>query len=94
MKSYLEDYQLYESNIPFLFYNTYPIFLSKNRTFHSRAEHIEIKHHFIRDYVQNGVINFKFIDINHQWDDIFTKLLVGDRSVFILKNLKMKLFLE
>lgn len=73
MKIHLEDYQIYESNIYNLCHNTYVICLSKNPILHSIAKHIEIKHYFIRDYVQNGVINLKFIDTDHQWDDIFIK---------------------
>ena len=32
---------------------------------HSRAKHIEIKHHFIRDYVQKGILDIQFIDTEH-----------------------------
>ena len=65
------------------------IFLIKNTIQHSRTNHIEIKHHFIRDYVQKGVINIHFIDIDHQWDDIFTKPLTIERFDFIKNNLNM-----
>ena len=52
MKSQLEDYHLYESNIPIFYDNTSSICLSKNPILHSKAKHIEIKHHFIMDYIQ------------------------------------------
>jgi len=63
--------------------------LSKNLILHSSAKHIEIKHHFIRDYVQKGILDIPFIDIDHQWADIFTKLLIVERFNFIKKNLNM-----
>ncbi|RDX96659.1 hypothetical protein CR513_20632, partial [Mucuna pruriens] len=44
------DYDIIESNIPLLCDNTIAINLSKNPILHSCAKHIEIKHHFIRDY--------------------------------------------
>lgn len=91
MKSQLEDYQLYESNILILYDNAFTICLSKNPILYPKAKHIEIKHRFIRDYVQKGVINLKFIDIDHQLSDIFTKLITEDVFVFILKKFKMKL---
>ena len=91
MKNQLEDYQIHESNIPIFCDNTAAICLSKNPILHSRAKHIEIKHHFIRDYVQKGILCLKFIDTDHQWADIFTKPLAEDRFLFILKNLKMDL---
>ena len=54
-----------------------------------RTKHIEIKHHFIRDYVQKGVIDIQLIDIDHQWPDIFTKPLTIEIFDFIKKNLNM-----
>ena len=91
MKNQLEDFNIYESNIPILCDNTSAICLSKNPILHSRAKHIEIKHHFIRDYTQKGVLFLKFIDTDHQWADIFTKPLAEDRFNFILKHLSMEL---
>ncbi|WJX51852.1 hypothetical protein P8452_38016 [Trifolium repens] len=51
MKYQLEDYQISSHNIPLYCDNTAAIHLSKNPILHSRAKHIDIKHHFIRDYV-------------------------------------------
>ena len=49
----------------------------------------KIKHHFIRDYVQKGVLDIQFIDTDHQWADIFTKPLTVERFNFIKKNMNM-----
>ena len=89
MKHQLEDYQILESSIPVFCDNTAAICLSKNPILHSRAKHIEIKHHFLRDYVQKGVLDIQFIDTEHQWADIFTKPLTEERFVFIKKSLNM-----
>ncbi|WJX45767.1 hypothetical protein P8452_32625 [Trifolium repens] len=89
MKYQLEDYQISSNNIPLYCDNTAAIHLSKNPILHSRAKHIEIKHHFIRDYVQKGVIDLKFIETENQWADIFTKPLAVERFDFIKKNLNM-----
>ena len=89
MKYQLEDYQVHESNIPIFCDNTAAICLSKNLILHSRAKHIEIKHHFIRDYVHKGVLDIQFIDTEHQWADIFTKPLTEERFDFIKKSLNM-----
>ena len=58
-------------------------------TIPSPTLHIEIKHHFIRDYVQKGVLDIQFIDTDHQWADIFTKPLTVEGFNFIKKNLNM-----
>ena len=46
MKHQLEDYHITETCIPIYCDNTAAIYLSKNPILHSRAKHIEIKHHF------------------------------------------------
>jgi len=89
MKHPLEDYQILENSGPIFCDNTDDICLSKNPVLHSRVKHIEIKHHFIRDYVQKGVLDIQFIDIEHQWADIFTKSLTREIFVFIKKNMNM-----
>ncbi|WJX83099.1 hypothetical protein P8452_65785 [Trifolium repens] len=94
MKYQLEDYNIAESSIPLYCDNTAAIHLSKNPILHSRAKHIEIKHHFIRDHVQKGTINIQFIDTDHQWADIFTKPLAIERFDFIKKNLNMHFISE
>ena len=89
MKHQLEDYQITDNCIPFYCDYTAVICLSKNPILHSRAKHIEIKHHFSRDYVQKGVLDIQFIDTDHQSADIFTKPLTVERFNFIKKNLNM-----
>ncbi|RDX77987.1 putative mitochondrial protein, partial [Mucuna pruriens] len=51
IKHQLEDYDIIESNIPLLYDNIVAIKLSKNIILHSCSKHIEIKHHFIRNYI-------------------------------------------
>lgn len=57
MKYQLEDYQICGNCIPHFCDNTVTICLTKNPIQHSRTKHIEIRHHFIRDYIQRGVID-------------------------------------
>jgi hypothetical protein len=35
--------------------------LSENRVFHDKSKHIEIKYHFIRDWVQRGAVELQYI---------------------------------
>ena len=80
MKQQLRDFAVEDSNVAIRCDNTSAINLTKNPILHSRAKHIEIKHHFIRDHVQNGDVNVQFIDSKNQLADIFTKPL--DKSSF------------
>ena len=82
MKSQLEDFKIYKSNILILCDNTSAVCSSKNPFLHSREKHIKIKHHFICDYVHKGILNLKFIDTYHQWDDLQNPLLKKDSFSF------------
>ena len=61
IKQQLEDYGVAPTKIPIMCDNTSTINLTKNLIQHSRTKHIEIRHHFIRDHVQNGNIELKFV---------------------------------
>ena len=63
--------------------------LSKNHIQHSRTTHIDIRHHFFHDHVQNGDISLEFVDTNNQLADIFTKPLNEERLNFIKHDLCM-----
>ena len=86
MKHQLKDYQINANIIPIYCDNIAAICLSKNPILHSIAKHVEIKHYFIKDYVQKGILDIQFIDIEHQWADIFTKPLTVEKFDFIKKK--------
>ena len=43
--------------------------------FHDRSKHIKIRYHFIRDWVQRGVVQLEYISTEDQVADILTKSL-------------------
>jgi hypothetical protein len=49
--------------------------LSPNPVFHGRVKHIKVRHHFLRDHVEKGDIEIKYIETEKQMTDIFTKRL-------------------
>ncbi|GJR41824.1 retrovirus-related pol polyprotein from transposon TNT 1-94 [Tanacetum coccineum] len=55
-----------------------------------RSKHIDILHHFIREQVENGVVELYFVSTDYQLADIFTKALPRERFKFILPRLGMK----
>jgi hypothetical protein len=59
--------------------NTNAIFVAKNPVFHKRMRHLEWRHHFLRDYVEKGDIEMRYINTERQLADIFTKPLDASR---------------
>ncbi|GJY28515.1 retrovirus-related pol polyprotein from transposon TNT 1-94 [Tanacetum coccineum] len=57
---------------------------------HSRSKHIDIRHHFIREQVENRVVELYFVETNYQLADILTKALPRERFEFLLPCLGMK----
>ena len=54
---------------------------------HSRAKHIEIRHHFLRDHAQKGDITLEFVSTKDQLADTFTKPLSEEQFVDIIRQL-------
>ena len=67
--------------------NTSTINISKNHVQHSRTKHIDIRHHFIRELVENKVLVLEYIETHKQIADIFTKALDSVRFDFLRKSL-------
>ena len=61
--------------------------LSKNPVFHDKSNHIEIRYHFICDYVQRGAVALQYISADEQVADILTKSL--GRGKFIHFRVKL-----
>ncbi|GJZ61382.1 retrovirus-related pol polyprotein from transposon TNT 1-94, partial [Tanacetum coccineum] len=55
------------------------IALCCNNAQHSRSKHIDIRHHFIREKVEKGVVELYFMMTDYQLADIFTKALPRER---------------
>ncbi|GKA34235.1 retrovirus-related pol polyprotein from transposon TNT 1-94 [Tanacetum coccineum] len=79
MRSQLIDYGFAFNNIPLYCDNKSAIALCCNNVQHSRSKHIDIRHHFIREQVENGVVELYFVTTNYQLADIFTKALPRKR---------------
>ncbi|GJU70236.1 reverse transcriptase domain-containing protein [Tanacetum coccineum] len=66
------------------------IALCCNNVQHSRSKHFDIRHHFIRDQVEKGMVKLYFMTTDYQLADIFTKALPRERFEFLLPRLGMK----
>nr|GEX87211.1 hypothetical protein [Tanacetum cinerariifolium] len=56
------------------------------------SKHIDIKYHFIKEQVENGVIKLYFVNKEYQLADLFTKALGRDRIEFLINKPGMRSF--
>ncbi|GJW30767.1 retrovirus-related pol polyprotein from transposon TNT 1-94 [Tanacetum coccineum] len=54
------------------------------------SKHIDIRFHFIKEHVENGVIQLYFVNTEYQLVDIFTKALGQERIEFLINNLVLE----
>lgn len=61
------------------------IALAQNSGYHARTKHVDIKHHFTRENVENGTIKIDYVDTKQQLADMMTKAL-GTKTLKHLRN--------
>ena len=87
MRRILEDLHQSQSSATELFCdNKATILMAKNPVFHGCTKHIEIKHHFFREAIANGIIKSKYCSTIDQVADGFTKALLTEKFLS-LRNL-------
>ncbi|GJS63123.1 hypothetical protein Tco_0677687, partial [Tanacetum coccineum] len=80
------------NKIPMYYDNKSVIALCCNNVQHSKSKHIDIRFHFIKEHVENGVIELYFVNTEYQLADIFTKALGRERIEFLINKLGMRNF--
>nr|GEV42327.1 hypothetical protein [Tanacetum cinerariifolium] len=58
----------------------------------SWSKHTDIRYHFIKEHVENGVIELYFVNTEYQLADIFTKALGRKRIEILINKLGMQSF--
>jgi hypothetical protein len=58
--------------------NVGAIFMSENASTSSRTRHVDIRYHFVREYVEEGFIRIIFVRSEENLADGFTKNVTGD----------------
>ncbi|GAA0149902.1 transmembrane signal receptor [Lithospermum erythrorhizon] len=87
MKQMLEEYGVNPGVMTLYCDNKSAICISKNPVQHSRIKHIDIRHHFIRELVENKQVHLEHVVTEKQLVDIFTKGL----DVNQFENLRLAL---
>jgi hypothetical protein len=78
IRNFINDPQIpgiHVDTVPLYIDNNSALKLTRNPEFHSRSKHINIKHHFIREKVEENAINTQRIGTVDNLADVFTKAL-------------------
>ncbi|EXB82613.1 Retrovirus-related Pol polyprotein from transposon TNT 1-94 [Morus notabilis] len=57
--------------------NQSAIHLCKNLVYHEKSKHIDVRHHFIREKVEDEVVKLEKVDTKENPSDMATKLITG-----------------
>jgi hypothetical protein len=77
--------------VPLYIDNNSALKLTRNPEFHSRSKHIDVKHHFVREKVEEGVINTQRVNTKDNLADIFTKPLPRPTHEDVVHRLNLSL---
>jgi hypothetical protein len=58
----MRDFEVRFERVLLMCNNTSVIYVVKNLVFHKRMRHLERRHHFLRDHVEKGDIEMRYID--------------------------------
>jgi hypothetical protein len=64
-------------------------YLASNLIFHGRMKHVEVDYHFVRDRVLCKLLEVRFISMEDQVADGFTKPLPQGRLLEFQRNLNL-----
>nr|GEY52681.1 retrovirus-related Pol polyprotein from transposon TNT 1-94 [Tanacetum cinerariifolium] len=89
MRTQLTDYGFHFKKIPIYCNSKSAIAITCNPVQHSRTKHIAVRYHFIKEYVEKGMIELYFVKTDYQLADLFTKALPADRFNYLVRRLGM-----
>ncbi|GJU34180.1 hypothetical protein Tco_1182534 [Tanacetum coccineum] len=83
----ISNYGFQFNKIPLYCDNKSAIALCCNNIQLSRAKHIDVRYHFIKERVENGIVELYFVWTEYHLADIFTKPLSRERFNFLIEKL-------
>nr|GEW53143.1 hypothetical protein [Tanacetum cinerariifolium] len=66
------------------------IAISCNPVQHSRTKHIDVIYHFIKEKVENGIVELFFVRTEYQLANLFTKALPEERFKYLVRRLGIR----
>ncbi|GKV11932.1 hypothetical protein SLEP1_g23145 [Rubroshorea leprosula] len=82
MKTFFEELGLKQERFVLFCDNQSAIYLSKNPQFHSRTKHVDLRYHWIRDAIEEKVLDVEKVHTDDNSSDMMTKSLVRSKFEF------------
>ncbi|GKF53539.1 hypothetical protein Tco_0160449, partial [Tanacetum coccineum] len=86
LRTQLIDYGFHFDKIPMYYDSKTAIAILCNPVQHSRTKHIDGRYHFIKEQVENGIVELFFVETEYQLADLFTKALSEKIVLSILSD--------
>nr|GEZ55404.1 ribonuclease H [Tanacetum cinerariifolium] len=90
MRTQLQDYGFNYNKIPLYYDSRSATTISCNPVQHSRTKDIYTRYHFIKEQVENGIIELYFVRTEYQLADMFTKALPEDRFKYLVRRIVLR----
>nr|GFB19464.1 hypothetical protein [Tanacetum cinerariifolium] len=90
VRTQLTDYGFYFDKMPMYCDAKAAIAISCNPVQHSRTKHIDVRYHFIKEKVENGIVELFFVGTEYQLAYLFTKALPEERFKYLVRQLGMR----
>nr|GEW83441.1 retrovirus-related Pol polyprotein from transposon TNT 1-94 [Tanacetum cinerariifolium] len=90
MRTELKDYGFNYNKIPLYCDSRSAIAISCNPVQHFRTKHIHTRYHFIKEHVENNIIELYLVRTEYQLADMFTKALPEDRFQYLVRRIGMR----
>ena len=87
MKLFMSELGYSQNRVRVLEDNQAAIRIAKNPQDHKRTKHIQVRYHYLRDQVRDGVFTLEYVPTQDQLADVFTKALNGPRLRDLLSRL-------
>ncbi|GJT20709.1 hypothetical protein Tco_0890646 [Tanacetum coccineum] len=90
MRTQLTYYVFHFDKIPMYCDSNSAIAIPCNPVQHSPTKNIDVRYHFIKEQVENGIVELYFVDTDYQLADVFMKALSQDRFEYLVIRLGMR----